>query len=535
MTTRRPPNHQYRELPGHNNNNKGCVGDSSVKFRDVRRLFSYAALLLVGFALWAAQHRGLERFISTLHEDEATGIDEGSDRSGGQLRALQERVHRTLGSWFAPSDEAYYQYRAVAFPRSAPQSAVDDDDRHSGRVSDPPAKKTWERKWQRVAREGAGNQTVAKTPPASDLLVKESDIVYSGLPNPSRIIRFNESDPEYEAALQRAVEDSKYHRSPVVLEDYKLIFFTVEKVGSTVWKMLFHRMIGEELGTDWESLHISSKSKVKRLFHYNTTYASQIMTDPTWTRAIFVRNPHKRFLSAYLDKGLRNNSSYVKAACCDRLHSYTDCFRPSKRTLWHFMELTHHSCEKDGHWMPFTDLMEPKYWPYINFVGHMEPEKIQVYAEALLRKIGAWQEFGARGWGPNGTLPIFSQSITDGRAHHTDSDGQFYVHYNSKHVFDLVTQYYRRDYEHHKLGLEIPRWNTEEEERQEWLRKKKQMQLQEQERLERQRRREEKYQEEEQRQKKEEEQQQQEEKQQKPEKEPKLEKSGAATSKRRAR
>jgi hypothetical protein len=44
--------------------------------------------------------------------------------------------------------------------------------------------------------------------------------------------------------------------------------------------------------------------------------------------------------------------------------------------------------------------MEDKYWPYINFVGHMET--VAADAERLLRSIGGdecWERYGATGWG----------------------------------------------------------------------------------------------------------------------------------------
>jgi hypothetical protein len=44
--------------------------------------------------------------------------------------------------------------------------------------------------------------------------------------------------------------------------------------------------------------------------------------------------------------------------------------------------------------------MEAKYWPYINFVGHMET--VAADAERLLRHVGGdegWNKYGATGWG----------------------------------------------------------------------------------------------------------------------------------------
>jgi hypothetical protein len=51
-------------------------------------------------------------------------------------------------------------------------------------------------------------------------------------------------------------------------------------------------------------------------------------------------------------------------------------------------------------WAPQSRRMEAKYWPYINFVGHMET--VAADAERLLRHVGGdecWERFGATGWG----------------------------------------------------------------------------------------------------------------------------------------
>lgn len=44
--------------------------------------------------------------------------------------------------------------------------------------------------------------------------------------------------------------------------------------------------------------------------------------------------------------------------------------------------------------------MEPKFWPFINFVGRMET--VAADAERLLRRVGGdecWNTYGATGWG----------------------------------------------------------------------------------------------------------------------------------------
>jgi hypothetical protein len=47
-----------------------------------------------------------------------------------------------------------------------------------------------------------------------------------------------------------------------------------------------------------------------------------MMTSPNWTRAIFVRDPKQRFLSAFLDKAIGNDGWHVLKQCCG---SAVDC------------------------------------------------------------------------------------------------------------------------------------------------------------------------------------------------------------------
>ena len=75
--------------------------------------------------------------------------------------------------------------------------------------------------------------------------------------------------------------------SPVVLEKHKLLFFTVPKVGCTVWKSLFRRMQGF---SDWNSSspHDPATNGLRYLRDYPLETVRQMINDPKWTRAIFV-------------------------------------------------------------------------------------------------------------------------------------------------------------------------------------------------------------------------------------------------------
>lgn len=48
-----------------------------------------------------------------------------------------------------------------------------------------------------------------------------------------------------------------------------------------------------------------------------------------------------------------------------------------------------------------------KFLPYFDFVGDFN--HVQAHSEALLRRAGLWDEFGASGWGPMGTAAFFQR------------------------------------------------------------------------------------------------------------------------------
>ena len=115
---------------------------------------------------------------------------------------------------------------------------------------------------------------------------------------------------------------SKFDSAPIVDEDHKLIFFTVPKVACTTFKFLFRRIAGVK---DWDYQdgaqaknlpHNPKFNNLNYLYHYSLEEANRMMTDPSWTRAIFVRDPKIRFLSAFLDKAVGNYGSFVANVCC---------------------------------------------------------------------------------------------------------------------------------------------------------------------------------------------------------------------------
>jgi hypothetical protein len=198
--------------------------------------------------------------------------------------------------------------------------------------------------------------------------------------------------------------------SPIVLSSHKLILFTIPKAGCTVIKQLARRMMGF---SDWqrgddEIPHNPSVNGLRYLRQFSENEATEMMTSNDWTKAVFVRDAHSRILSAYLDKAVKND--YVKRHCGHQPSSFGE-----------FVKMT---C-KDTHWAPQRSFIDDKWWPSINFVGHLETAAADM--EQLLRRVGAWEQYGTNGWGSGA---IFESNSLKERATNADKKNEDY--YNER-------------------------------------------------------------------------------------------------------
>ena len=215
-------------------------------------------------------------------------------------------------------------------------------------------------------------------------------------------------DPADSIYMQR---QRSWDASPIVLAEFKLAFFTIPKVGCTVFKQLFRRM---EQCPDWRVHsndsglpHNPDWNGLTYLYHYNVEDALHIMTSDEWTRAIFVRHPIDRIISAYLDKVVaksnseEQNTTYFSKRCCP---SDNMCSRIAQNSFQDFLHMAYWC--PDPHWKSQSTIMDAKFWPFINFVGHLSTA--QADAKALLQRLGAWETYGATGWGADESEPIFA-------------------------------------------------------------------------------------------------------------------------------
>ena len=277
---------------------------------------------------------------------------------------------------------------------------------------------------------------------------------------------------------------SGWDNDPVVIESHKLVFFTVPKNACTTFKKLFRRMMGHP---DWfhRSPHDPSKNGLRYLGHYHRDRQREMMESREWTRAVFVRDPLERTLSAYMDKALQRGNprwkppvegAHLKQLCCHlkgadetpasrKAHlrnSPPICkeppFVPYENPLTAenfpfetFVSKLLRPCW-DTHWRPQHERINRDNWGLINFVGHFETKLEDTHR--LLRRIGAFEEYGAAGWGKasdpetNATrsLSIFE---TNTALHKTGSSDVMHRHYTET-VRKTVSSIFRGDYE---LGL----------------------------------------------------------------------------------
>jgi hypothetical protein len=215
--------------------------------------------------------------------------------------------------------------------------------------------------------------------------------------------------------------------------------YVSQQVACTGFKQLFRRMMhlkdwAVDTGPDGRLPHNPDLNRLRYLHHFSPTKAFHMMTAPDWTRAIFVRDPRSRALSAYLDKAV--NDAYFYKRCC----KIKDCAQISS-SFKLFMELISDGCS-DPHWTPQFNRIDEPFWQNINFVGRFET--LYQDARRLLEEIDAWEEFGASGWGQYGNQSMFT---VDAR-HKTNSKSKQSRYYNESGVEKMVADYYAKDYGH---------------------------------------------------------------------------------------
>jgi hypothetical protein len=218
---------------------------------------------------------------------------------------------------------------------------------------------------------------------------------------------------------------------PTVIEEYKLIFFTIPKVACTEWKFLFRKMSGlSYYSKEGENVSLYQNPKTNGLMtldKYPLSEAERMMNSPDWTKAIFLREPKERIVSAFLNK-FTKDKDYFRQKCCreDKLPNAKDrrhCDNMMDiRNFTYFLDRTL-DC-KDPHWAPQFPVVDEKWWGSMNFIGSME--SVSSDAKKLLeslssvsdgKNVTAWEKHGKQGWGFNRTGGFMQRNNAGHSAH----------------------------------------------------------------------------------------------------------------------
>ena len=192
--------------------------------------------------------------------------------------------------------------------------------------------------------------------------------------------------------------------------------------------------------------HNPNYNGLEYLYHYTLPKALYMLTDPEWTRAIFVRDPKERLLSAYLDKAAKKHGLYVDRHCCHTdLEKNNSCGKIASRSLSDFIRVIREQCCCDAHWKPQGKRIDSELWEYVNFVGYFD--SMASVSKRMLMRLGggAWEKFGAAGWGEFQNESIFVESSR--AKHRTGAGDKLSKYFNDSKLEDLVLDFYSSDYE----------------------------------------------------------------------------------------
>jgi hypothetical protein len=199
------------------------------------------------------------------------------------------------------------------------------------------------------------------------------------------------------------VYNSERNTVPIVNEEYNLVFFLTAKVASTEFVRFLARL---QNNPKWckSNIHHPQVHNLRLLNTYSQEEALEIMTNPKWTKAIFVRHPKSRLLSAFLDKAIQFSKRFESEYCrhYGKLASYDECVEKHEDFEFFLRSVTR-TLKYDVHWRTIYSRIDEKWWPYINFVGQMDnlkddAKRLFSSVHSNVDDVSAWDRIGESGW-----------------------------------------------------------------------------------------------------------------------------------------
>ena len=158
-----------------------------------------------------------------------------------------------------------------------------------------------------------------------------------------------------------------------------------------------------------KQVHTPSVTNFVNLHTYSKKDVQHMMTSDEWTKAVFVRDPKERVLSAFLEKFVGFRGWYVYT-CCSKSRvgedGHKECTEAQDKADFTYFLRRSKDCW-DTHWDRQVRRIDDKWWPYINFIGDMgnleqESKKLLKRLVSQTDGLTAWEKFGKTGWGKDG-------------------------------------------------------------------------------------------------------------------------------------
>lgn len=248
----------------------------------------------------------------------------------------------------------------------------------------------------------------------------------------------------------------------------KLIFCGIPKNGMTEWIKFFRYQQGSK---DYLA---KPHSKVDRyhlfMSRLSIDKARNILNDPNWTRAVFIRNPYERLLSSYMDKIVGENYGGNEFNMQNMsFEEFVDAIADTS-TLDNCKDPKGLDVCSDPHWRPQIAMCGLDYLlPKFNFIANFN--HIAEHSKLLLEKVGLWEEYGktfddgkdtilqqtwAREYSspapkrlPNETMWGFNQrgpSRVDRHRIHSTNSKTFFQEYYTPELMETVRKLYDLDF-----------------------------------------------------------------------------------------
>jgi hypothetical protein len=227
---------------------------------------------------------------------------------------------------------------------------------------------------------------------------------------------------------------------------HRFIFFTIPKVACTQWIQLFRRLKG---ATNWrDDPHFQPDRPYLSLLPVEQ--CERILNGSGWLKAAFFRDPVERLVSAYLDKFVYRKSYIIaQTGFGDRTPSFEEFLSFVLDPNQDAAQPRGLHLETNPHWRPQSLVGNiGQFADRLDFVGHFD--RLHEDTSRILRRLDLWDDYGATGWGPNGTNAMFE--VNDA-VNKTDARVQI-ERYLTSQQFKRVRQAYHQDYDmFERLGL----------------------------------------------------------------------------------